>query len=31
MCAEMIASDLNTARQNAILKSHGHHIPVSKE
>jgi GDPmannose 4,6-dehydratase len=31
MCAEMVASDLNTARQNAILKSHGHHIPVSKE
>ena len=31
MCAEMVASDLNTARQTAILKSHGHHIPVSKE
>ena len=31
MCAEMVASDLNTARQNAILKSHGHHIHVSKE
>jgi GDPmannose 4,6-dehydratase len=31
MCAEMVNSDLDTARQNAILKSHGHHIPVSKE
>jgi len=31
MCAEMIAADLNTARQHALLKSHGHSIPVSRE
>jgi GDPmannose 4,6-dehydratase len=31
MCAEMVAADLNTARQHALLKSHGHHIAVSKE
>jgi GDPmannose 4,6-dehydratase len=31
MCAEMIASDLNTARQHALLKLHGHHVSVSKE
>ena len=31
MCAEMVAADLNTARQHALLKSHGHHISVSKE
>jgi GDPmannose 4,6-dehydratase len=31
MCAEMIASDLNTARQHALLKSHGHSISVSRE
>ena len=31
MCAEMVNSDLDTARQYAILKSHGHHIPVSKD
>jgi GDPmannose 4,6-dehydratase len=31
MCAEMVASDLDTARQHALLKSHGHTIPVSRE
>jgi GDPmannose 4,6-dehydratase len=31
MCAEMVASDLNTARQHALLTSHGHHISVAKE
>ena len=31
MCAEMVASDLNTARQHALLSAHGHHVAVSKE
>ena len=31
MCAEMVASDLETARQHALLKAHGHSIPVSRE
>jgi GDPmannose 4,6-dehydratase len=31
MCAEMVASDLDVARQHALLKSHGHHISVAKE
>ena len=31
MCAEMVAADLNTARQHALLKSHGHTISVSRE
>jgi GDPmannose 4,6-dehydratase len=31
MCAEMVASDLETARQHALLKSHGHNIAVSRE
>ncbi len=31
MCAEMVASDLDTARQHALLTAHGHHIAVSKE
>lgn len=31
MCAEMVASDLDTARQHALLKSHGHRVSVSKE
>ncbi|MFU8892639.1 MAG: GDP-mannose 4,6-dehydratase [Luteolibacter sp.] len=31
MCAEMVAADLNTARQHALLKSHGHNISVSRE
>ncbi len=31
MCAEMVSHDLDTARQHALLKSHGHRISVSKE
>jgi GDPmannose 4,6-dehydratase len=31
MCAEMVASDLDSARQHALLKSHGHSISVSRE
>jgi GDPmannose 4,6-dehydratase len=31
MCAEMVASDLDTARQHALLNAHGHHISVAKE
>ena len=31
MCAEMITHDLDQARQKSLLKSHGFHVPVSKE
>lgn len=31
MCAEMVAEDLNIAKRHALLKSHGHEIPVSLE
>lgn len=31
MCAEMVASDLDTARQHALLKLHGHKVAVAKE
>jgi GDPmannose 4,6-dehydratase len=31
MCAEMVDADLLTARQHALLKQHGHDIPVSME
>jgi len=31
MCAEMVAADLETARQHALLKFHGHHIAMAKE
>ncbi len=31
MCAEMVASDLDTARQHALLKQHGHTVNVSRE
>lgn len=31
MCEEMVASDLDTARQHALLTAHGHRISVSKE
>jgi GDPmannose 4,6-dehydratase len=31
MCAEMVAYDLDIARRHSLLKSHGHHISVSKE
>ena len=29
MCAEMIKSDLNKAKQNSLLKKHGHEINIS--
>ncbi|MFN9820706.1 MAG: GDP-mannose 4,6-dehydratase [Akkermansiaceae bacterium] len=31
MCAEMVAADLDTARQHALLKKHGHTVSVSRE
>lgn len=31
MCAEMVAADLDVARRHSLLKSHGHHVSVSKE
>jgi len=31
MCAEMVASDLDTARRHALLTAHGHTVSVSKE
>ncbi len=31
MCREMIASDLQTARQQALLKTHGHAVVISVE
>ncbi len=31
MCAEMVASDLNKAKQHAILKQHGFDVSVAKE
>jgi GDPmannose 4,6-dehydratase len=31
MCAEMIAEDLNCAERYALLKRHGHQLPVSME
>ncbi len=31
MCAEMVACDLDVARRHSLLKSHGHHVSVSKE
>ena len=31
MCAEMVISDLEEAKRHALLKSHGHHVAVSKE
>jgi GDPmannose 4,6-dehydratase len=31
MCAEMVASDLDVARRHSLLKSHGHHISVTRE
>lgn len=31
MCAEMVASDLETARRHVLLKEHGHEINVSRE
>lgn len=31
MCAEMVANDLDEARRNALLKSHGHDVRLSME
>ena len=31
MCAEMVASDLDTAKRHSLLNAHGHHVSVSKE
>ena len=31
MCAEMVAADLQAARQNALLRSHGHDVSISVE
>jgi GDPmannose 4,6-dehydratase len=31
MCAEMVAADLKVAQRHALLKAHGHDIPVSVE
>lgn len=31
MCAEMVASDLLTARRHALLKQHGYDVPMTKE
>jgi GDPmannose 4,6-dehydratase len=31
MCAEMVAEDLKAARRHALLKKHGHAVPVSRE
>ena len=31
MCAEMVASDLSKAKQNALLKAHGHNVAMSIE
>ena len=31
MCAEMVAEDLKVARRHALLKAHGHDVPVSLE
>jgi len=31
MCAEMVANDLDQARQKALLKEHGYQVPVARE
>jgi len=31
MCAEMVAEDLKAAQRTALLKAHGHDVPVSRE
>jgi GDPmannose 4,6-dehydratase len=31
MCAEMVAEDLKAAQRHALLKAHGHSVPVSVE
>ena len=31
MCVEMVANDLDAARRHALLKAHGHDVPVARE
>jgi GDPmannose 4,6-dehydratase len=31
MCAEMVREDLKAARRHALLKAHGHDVPVAVE
>jgi GDPmannose 4,6-dehydratase len=31
MCTEMVAHDLDQARQKSLLKSHGYNVPVARE
>jgi GDPmannose 4,6-dehydratase len=31
MCAEMVAHDLDQARQKSLLKSHGYHVTIARE
>lgn len=31
LCAEMVAIDLEKAKQHALLRSHGYHVPISHE
>ena len=31
MCAEMVAYDLDQAKQKSLLKSHGYHVALAKE
>jgi GDPmannose 4,6-dehydratase len=31
MCAEMVAEDLKVARRHALLRAHGHELPVQRE
>lgn len=31
MCAEMVSSDLQEAKQHALLKANGYNVPVSLE
>jgi GDPmannose 4,6-dehydratase len=31
MCAEMVSEDLKIAQRHALLREHGHEVPVSIE
>ena len=31
MCSEMVANDIEVAKQHALLKLHGHSVSVSRE
>jgi GDP-D-mannose dehydratase len=31
MCAEMVAEDLKAAQRHALLRAHGHEVPVAQE